>query len=155
MPQSNKAFLQMMQVLSATTNNDAMLHDPAEHLFIVIKQDHLRRIAQDLIVKGQPNTLLTKITEFATIMAQLNQEGYINIKDRYGTDEKGTYIDLAIKIAESLGVDINDPSCRGLICTCPTECDCQSYDAGLVSNECPIHNENPQPAIDCPQHGSE
>lgn len=41
------------------------------------------------------------------------------------------------------------------ICTCPTECDCQSPNplagqARLISNTCPIHNENPDPDPDCP-----
>lgn len=40
----------------------------------------------------------------------------------------------------------------GETCTCPTECDCQQPPTHL-SNECPIHNENPYPAHDCPIHG--
>lgn len=41
-------------------------------------------------------------------------------------------------------------------CSCPTECDCQNPEpasgAALVSNECPVHNFNPQPSPDCPIH---
>lgn len=38
-------------------------------------------------------------------------------------------------------------------CTCPTECDCENYDAGLVSEECPVHNWHAKPSQTCPQHG--
>lgn len=135
------------------TDIDAMLHDPAEHLFIVVKRENLGQLG--IKNDGVPTDITAEITRIATFMAQLNRDGYITIKDRSKAKENGTYIDLAIRIAEMIGADLNDPTCRGLICTCPTECDCQNYEAGLVSNECPIHNENPQPAIDCPQHGSE
>lgn len=37
-------------------------------------------------------------------------------------------------------------------CICPTECDCEAPDAGRVSNECPIHNDNPYPVEDCGAH---
>ena len=41
-------------------------------------------------------------------------------------------------------------------CICPTECDCQNPEpangAALISNECPIHNDRPEPAPDCPIH---
>ena len=37
------------------------------------------------------------------------------------------------------------------VCTCPTECDCQQPPTH-ISNECPVHNENPYPADDCPVH---
>ena len=38
-------------------------------------------------------------------------------------------------------------------CTCTKVCDCQDYEKGLVSNECPVHNVNPQPSPNCPAHG--
>ncbi|MBI4709422.1 MAG: hypothetical protein HY764_04440 [Candidatus Portnoybacteria bacterium] len=48
-------------------------------------------------------------------------------------------------------------------CTCPKECDCQNPppdnrkkgDGGPyhLSNECPIHNDFPQPNEECPIHG--
>lgn len=46
-------------------------------------------------------------------------------------------------------------------CTCPEECDCQNpppdnWDGknGVyhISNECPVHNDNPKPAENCPIH---
>lgn len=37
-------------------------------------------------------------------------------------------------------------------CSCPTECDCERFPTH-VSNECPIHNENPYPSLTCPIHG--
>jgi hypothetical protein len=37
-------------------------------------------------------------------------------------------------------------------CTCPKACDCEDIGRGLFSNECPIHNDYPQPAPDCPVH---
>lgn len=42
-------------------------------------------------------------------------------------------------------------------CTCSTECDCENEPAGLLSNECPIHNTFPfpVPAPDCPLHSNE
>ena len=49
------------------------------------------------------------------------------------------------------------------ICTCAKECDCQNpppddWDGkdGVwhISNECPIHNENPYHNPDCPVHGN-
>ena len=50
-----------------------------------------------------------------------------------------------------------------LKCTCPKTCDCEyppPYPGAiggvwLVSNECPIHNEHPQPSPDCPIHGEQ
>lgn len=63
------------------------------------------------------------------------------------------FIDVVQELAMVLGIDLNDPAVPGPICMCPTECDCQDYDAGLVSNECPIHNDDPQPSPFCPQHG--
>jgi hypothetical protein len=39
-----------------------------------------------------------------------------------------------------------------IICSCPTECDCLCYPHS-TSTECPIHNDNPDPALDCPVHG--
>jgi hypothetical protein len=41
----------------------------------------------------------------------------------------------------------------GGACACPNECDCEDYENGLVSNECPVHNLYPRPAMDCPVHG--
>lgn len=39
-------------------------------------------------------------------------------------------------------------------CTCPTECDCEDYANGLVSNYCPVHNEPwPEPWPECSVHG--
>lgn len=47
-------------------------------------------------------------------------------------------------------------------CLCSTKCDCQypppddwdgKGDLWLISNECPIHNDNPQPSPECPIHG--
>lgn len=40
-------------------------------------------------------------------------------------------------------------------CSCPTECDCQDFEAGLVSNECPEHNDFPRPSLTCPVHGEQ
>lgn len=52
------------------------------------------------------------------------------------------------------GTDLNNAI--PLECTCPTTCDCQNPNpengVALVSNECPIHNENPRPTPDCPVH---
>ncbi len=36
-------------------------------------------------------------------------------------------------------------------CSCPQDCDCERPPTHL-SNECPIHNENPYLAHDCPVH---
>jgi len=48
------------------------------------------------------------------------------------------------------------------VCTCTKKCDCEypppddwdGKEGGpwLISNECPIHNENPYPNPDCPIH---
>lgn len=38
------------------------------------------------------------------------------------------------------------------ICVCVTECDCEDFEKGLVSNECPEHNDNPYPHPDCFEH---
>ena len=44
-------------------------------------------------------------------------------------------------------------------CTCPTECDCANpepdnpEDVAHCSEECPIHNWKPAPALTCPVHG--
>lgn len=35
-------------------------------------------------------------------------------------------------------------------CICPQGCDCENYEAGLVSNHCPVHNEYPRPYEGCP-----
>ena len=40
-------------------------------------------------------------------------------------------------------------------CECPAVCDCQDYDHGLVSEECPVHNDFPYCSPDCPRHGEE
>lgn len=37
-------------------------------------------------------------------------------------------------------------------CICPTECDCENEASGLVSNECPVHNDYPQFTEGCPVH---
>lgn len=130
----------------------AIPHNPADKLILVLDTNNLKQLEQALQL-NEP--LLTKLVTLAHYTAQLNPDGYLTIKDRHGTsDERGTYIDLATKIAEWIGADLNDPTCRGLICTCPTRCDCQDYENGLVSNECPIHNTEPYPSLDCPQHGS-
>lgn len=34
-------------------------------------------------------------------------------------------------------------------CICTRECDCQDFEAGFVSNECPEHNDRPYPHPDC------
>ena len=102
-----------------------------------------------------PNEKLTDITWLATFIASLDTEGMLVIKDRYGNIETGDYIDLATKIARLIGADLSDPERRGLVCTCPKECDCFDPDKGLKSMECPIHNETPQPSPNCPQHGYE
>lgn len=38
-------------------------------------------------------------------------------------------------------------------CECPSTCDCQNPDKGLMSNECPTHNYSPQVNPTCPAHG--
>lgn len=38
-------------------------------------------------------------------------------------------------------------------CSCPTECDCEDYGHGLVSEECPEHNHRARPSLTCPLHG--
>lgn len=38
-------------------------------------------------------------------------------------------------------------------CTCPVLCDCEAPGIGLKSQECPIHNVCPRPALTCPVHG--
>lgn len=49
------------------------------------------------------------------------------------------------------------PGCEA--CICPTTCDCENPDpksgAALVSMECPIHNFDPYPSLDCPIHGEQ
>jgi len=39
------------------------------------------------------------------------------------------------------------------ICICPKDCDCENPESkdgvALVSNLCPIHNDNPYPDSDC------
>lgn len=90
----------------------------------------------------------------------ITKSGYIEIKEE---DQKEiTYVDLAIRLAQFIGADPNDPRCQGHICTCPTSCDCanpppDNWDGknGVfnISNECPIHNATPQPSSECPQHG--
>lgn len=44
-----------------------------------------------------------------------------------------------------------------VLCTCPTECDCQAPDADVagVSEHCPDHNHEPKPYPDCPEHGED
>ena len=39
-------------------------------------------------------------------------------------------------------------------CICTHICDCQSPDSNpaMVSNECPIHNDDPDPSPECPVH---
>lgn len=37
-------------------------------------------------------------------------------------------------------------------CICPKTCDCQDFEEGLISNECPVHNDYPNPTRDCPVH---
>lgn len=37
-------------------------------------------------------------------------------------------------------------------CCCTTVCDCQDFDKGLVSTECPVHNDFPSPNPECPVH---
>ena len=34
-------------------------------------------------------------------------------------------------------------------CICTRLCDCESPENGRMSNECPIHNDIPQPDTDC------
>lgn len=50
---------------------------------------------------------------------------------------------------------------KGQRCTCPKECDCQNPppdgwdgEEGIyhISEYCPIHNDNPHSAEDCPIH---
>ena len=80
--------------------------------------------------------------------------------------ENEEYIDVAMEIFS----DIKDMQANDWfleqeeadpLCTCPKECDCQNPppddwngENGVyhVSNECPIHNDNPQPRADCPVH---
>lgn len=62
-------------------------------------------------------------------------------------------LDIFSTIAEKTNTDLNSPQPRSPICTCPTSCDCACPNDGLMSNECPIHNDHPQPNPDCPQHG--
>lgn len=50
-------------------------------------------------------------------------------------------------------LSVPEPATRKETCDCPTECDCQNFDAGLVSEECPIHNHKPRPSLTCPVHG--
>lgn len=40
----------------------------------------------------------------------------------------------------------------GTACVCPCECDCQDFERGLISNECPAHNDDPQFVEGCPVH---
>ena len=49
-------------------------------------------------------------------------------------------------------------------CTCAKKCDCQcpppnNWDGKngvwLISNECPVHNQDPDPNPECPIHGSD
>ena len=134
--------------------------DPGDLLFIAIKRNHLKQLEERLHrgefrPKGNTHApdIITEITRMAQVIGHLDPDGLMITKNRYGDHTTGTYIDLAILIAEIIGADLNDPSCKGLKCTCPTRCDCQDYDNGLVSNECPIHNTEPQPSLDCPQHG--
>jgi len=68
-------------------------------------------------------------------------------------DSDCDFLEVLVYLAKHLGIDLQDPLVKGPICTCPTKCDCQDYERGLVSNECPIHNNEPQPSPECPQHG--
>lgn len=114
---------------------------PGDYLFITINKRDI------------PTDKINEITQLATFIAALDRDGMVAIKDRFSNTTKCDYIGLVEKLATFIGADLNDPNCRGLICTCPTECDCADYEAGLVSMECPIHNETPQPSPECPQHG--
>lgn len=65
---------------------------------------------------------------------------------------------------EFIKFQINNPrEAVGMSCTCPKECDCENpppedWDGknGVfhVSNWCPVHNLSPDPADDCPLHGT-
>lgn len=53
------------------------------------------------------------------------------------------------------GARFTSRDCGAERCGCPRVCDCENFDVGLISNECPVHNHfpPPQPAPDCPVHG--
>jgi hypothetical protein len=147
MAQSNKHT-----IASAQTAMDMFTPPiPGDYTFIVIETARLNG-------HGEHRTI-NALIRLADFVAQLNKEGYLTIKERHGRvpgmpdKTTGTYIDLATKIAQLTGVDLNDPTCQGLICTCTTICDCADHKNGLISNECPIHNTDPLPNPECPQHG--
>ena len=61
-------------------------------------------------------------------------------------------IEIFEAFSDILQFDIQNPHASCPECTCPQECDCQAPETGLMSNHCPIHNEEPEPYPDCPQH---
>jgi hypothetical protein len=64
--------------------------------------------------------------------------------------EPTDFIGMITKLSEQLGVDLNEPSNLNTPeCICPETCDCQNPEAGLKSNNCPVHNEDPCPNPDC------
>ena len=96
----------------------------------------------------------------AGLVARLQNNGRWDIiKSRYTVfdglpmpSDTMDFVDLFMTLVKILHIDLNAPEALAPRCICPVECDCQDSDNGLCSNSCPVHNENPVPDPDCPQH---
>jgi len=90
----------------------------------------------------------------AKLITRLKEDGrweIIKSRNPY-PDNDIDFVDLFCMLANLLEIDLNAPETLAPRCVCPIECDCANPDQGLCSNSCPIHNENPDPDPDCPQH---
>lgn len=66
--------------------------------------------------------------------------------------EGETWVEVVGKVAchaISLTVVEDNPEPGPGHCICTEECDCQDYEGGFVSQECPVHNDRPSPHPDC------
>jgi hypothetical protein len=66
--------------------------------------------------------------------------------------EKDDLVDVFMKIADRTRTNYFGPRSVTPACICPTECDCAAPERGMKSMSCPIHNYQPDPDPECPQH---
>lgn len=96
-----------------------------------------------------------EITWKADLLARLKEDGrweICKLRKKIFATNHADFVDLFCLIADLLEIDLNSPEALTPKCLCPTKCDCQDPDNGYCSNSCPIHNEDPDPDPDCPQH---
>ena len=114
-------------------------------------------------ISGEPNPTVIPIDNYINrlhkISATLLPNGKWKVITTSTSGRKSSIpgerdiIEIFEAFSDILQFDIQNPhasSCPE--CICPKECDCQAPEDGLVSNHCPIHNEEPEPYPDCPQH---